>query len=146
MKTKKKAIELELPSGLIRWANAEAKRRGASLSDLVALLLEREKNGGACVDVDVIKKPDGTFQIDPFPDTKQPGKKITGATRAEALAKLEADMSANRREWQNWRVNRMFLPGFGKVQMERVELRPSVGRLVDYGFWDWKAPKVKTRQ
>lgn len=43
MKAKKRTVELELPAGLIRWANIEAKRRGVSLSDLVTLLMEREK-------------------------------------------------------------------------------------------------------
>ena len=146
MKTKKKAIELELPAGLIRWANAEAKRRGASLSDLVELLMEREKDGGACVDVDVIEFEDGTFQIDTFPDNKTPGKKILGATRSEAIAKLEADMNRNRKEWSEWRINRALrVPGYGRTNWERVELRPSSSRMVSLGSWDWNSPSKSRR-
>lgn len=96
------------------------------------------------MDVDVIEKPDGTFQIDPFPDTKAPGEKIIGATREEALAKLEANIAFNRRSWNQWRVNRMvFVPGFGRIRMERVELRPTMRRMVQHGGWDWKAPRLK---
>lgn len=135
---------MELPAGLIRWAQSEAKQRGVDVSALVALLLEREKNGGACVDVDVIEKPDGTFQVDVFPDHKEPGEKILGATREEALAKLEANMAANRRSWNQWRVNRMvFVPGFGRTRMERVELRPAMRRMLERDGWDWKAPRLK---
>ena len=128
-KPTKKAVNLELPANLIRWATAAAKRQGVTMDTFVSNLMQGEKEGRFCLDVDIVTRPDGKTQIDVFPDGWG-AVKVVADSKEQALAELEKGIAATRRRWNLWRLNRAWTaPGFNVVSWEQVTCKPTTPRL-----------------
>ena len=103
---------MELPAGVLRWLGCEAKRRGMTLEALVVELARLERDGGAVLDVDVIRREDGKVRMEVFPDK---GSGI-GEDEKEALASLRECLAKNRVDWREWRMRRAMSGTVGKVE------------------------------
>ncbi len=110
-KAKMKSVTMNLPAGVARWLEAEAKRRMMTLDSLVEDLARQEREGVAVLDVDVIRAEDGQVMMQVFPDAGSG----SGKDEAEALASLRESIARQRMELRNWRIERAWNRRVGKA-------------------------------